>query len=115
MEFKNLWDIESAMQVLASETVDGKLWAEAVEWLMLYGPPEIKKMLLDASASATSNTFPDLKPSDYTEDGKPIYDVKELAKSLGISEEEVKEVLAKKEQEHQLEELLPEEGNKTVH
>ena len=30
MEFKELWDLDSAMQVLAHDTVDSKIWAEAV-------------------------------------------------------------------------------------
>ena len=39
MQAKDLWDLESAMKVLTHDSVDSKLWAEAVEWLILYGPP----------------------------------------------------------------------------
>jgi hypothetical protein len=70
---------------------------------------------MDASTSATTSTFPELEPTDYTEDGKPIYDVKKLAESLGTSEEEVKDILARKEQEHDLGEIFHGEGTKTVH
>lgn len=96
MEFESIWDLESAMKVLKSETVESELWAEAVEWLILYGPPEIKQMLLDASASATELSFPGLKPSHITADGEAVYDIESLAKSLGIEEDEVKKILEKK-------------------
>jgi hypothetical protein len=116
MENKKLWDVDSAMLVLGSSTVDSKTWAEAVEWLMVYGPPEVKKMLLEASSAATEGAFPKLKPTDYTPDGRPIYDVKALAETLNCSEEEVKEILRRKEEEHHLEEIFPDQdGNDTVH
>jgi hypothetical protein len=101
MEFKDLWDLKSAMQVLAHDTVDSKLWADAVEWLILYGPPEIQELLIDASKTATSSSFPELKPSHFTPEGEPCYDIGELASSLGIDEQEAQEILKKKEKEHQ--------------
>jgi hypothetical protein len=97
MEFKDLWDLESAMQVLAHDTVDSKLWADAVEWLIHNGPPEIKKILMEASAQATNSSFPELTPSHYDTNGQPCYDVAQLAKSLNISENEVKKILQQKE------------------
>jgi len=97
MEFKNLWDLASAMQVLSHDTVDSKLWAEAVEWLIQHGPPEIQKLLIEASASATTKSFPELKPSHITADGEPYYNIKELAASMGITEAEVRSILKKKE------------------
>lgn len=115
MVHKDLWDLESAMTVLSSETVDSKLWAEAVEWLIMYGPPEIQKLLLDASASAIENSFPDLKPSHYTNDGQPVYDIKGLAQSLDIKESEVREILAKKNLEHQLFPELDDDDSSTIH
>ncbi len=84
MKSKDLWDLESAMQVLAHTSVDSKLWAEAVEWLILHGPPEIRQLLIDASTSATNSSFPDLTPTHYTPDGQACYDIGELAQSLGI-------------------------------
>ena len=100
MEFKELWDLKGAMQVLENDTVDSKLWAEAVEWLMLYGPPEIQDLLLEASSTATNKSFPDLKPTHFTASGQPVYDVKALAENLGVTEDEVKKILADKERVH---------------
>lgn len=114
MKFSKLWDVDSAMQILASSTADAKLWAEAVEWLMLYGPPEIQKLLLDASNMATSKAFPELQPTHVTPDGRPVYNVKELAQTLGIREDEVKEILKRKELEHQHQRPYP-ATTRTVH
>lgn len=100
MKFKQLWDLESAMQILTYEQAEPEVWAEAVEWLILYGPPEIRKMLIQASQLATASAFPGLKPSYYTEDGEPVYSVSDLALHLNISEEEAKSILKKKELEH---------------
>ena len=96
MNFKNLWDLESALKVLQHPTVDAQLWAEAVEWLLRYGPPAIQKVLLEASQTASEIQFPELKPSYYTSDGQPIYDTAALAETLGISEENVREIIARK-------------------
>jgi len=99
MEFKDLWDLESAMKIITHETVDGKLWAEAVKWLILHGPAEIRQVLLDASSIATGTSFPELTPSHYTADGQPCYNIKDLAKSLNISESEVRQFLQQNEKE----------------
>lgn len=96
MSFKDEWDLASALKVLQHPTVDSKLWAEAVEWLLKYGPPSIRKILLEASQTATEMQFPELQPSHYTPDGEPVYDVAQLAIALGISEEEVQEIIARK-------------------
>jgi len=109
MEFKALWDLESAMKVVASETVESKLWAEAVEWLILNGPPEIKEFLLDASSSATVKSFPDLEPSYFTQDGKPCYKVQDLAKTLKIPEADVRAILHEKSREHDIDYLIEED------
>lgn len=115
MESKDLWDLESAIKVLAHDSVDSKLWAEAVEWLILYGPPEIRQLLIDASTTATNSSFPNLKPTHYTSDGQACYDIGELAKSLGIEEEEAKKILQKKEEEHQLLQFFDNDETNTVH
>ncbi len=94
---KEEWNMEMALDVLANKDVDSKTWAEAVEWLMLYGPPEIKEILGQASYTATSKEFPDLEVIGYTEDGQPLYDIKKLAETLGISMEEAGQMLANKE------------------
>jgi len=100
MESKDLWDIESAMKVLTHKTVDAKLWAEAVEWLMLYGPAEIRQLLVESSMVATKSSFPELKPSSFTFDGQPCYNLEDLAKALQMDEKEAKEILMQKEAEH---------------
>ena len=115
MEFKSLWDLDSALQVLSSPTVDSKIWAEAVEWLMLYGPKEIRSMLIEASTTATSSSFPELKPTHFTSDGQPCYDIGALAKSLGIKEEEARAILQRKEAEHQSLQFIAEDDNGNVH
>ena len=115
MEFKDLWDLESALKVLAHDSVDSKLWAEAVEWLILYGPVEIRQLLFDASTTATAGSFPQLKPIHYTSDGQACYDIGEFAKTLGIDEEEAKKILQEKEQEHHFLQLFDADKTGTVH
>ena len=86
MEFKDHWTLENALKVLQHPTIDAKLWAEAVEWLLLYGPLEIQTLLLHASGVATTQCFPELEATKYTEDGQPCYDVAAIAKTLGINQ-----------------------------
>ena len=99
-DFKREWTFESAMKVLEHPTVDSKLWAEAVEWLLLYGPPEVREMLKQASSYATTSEFPDLKPQSYTPAGEPVYSIGEIAGELGISEEKAAELIRRKEEKH---------------
>ena len=98
--FAKEWTVDAAMEILQHPTVDSKIWAEAVEWLMIYGPKEIKALLEQASGHATRENFPDLQPQRYAPDGSPCYEIADLARSLGISEEEAKIQLAEKEQKH---------------
>lgn len=105
-EFKKSWDVEMAMTVLENETVDSETWAEAVEWLLLYGPPEIQELLSQASSVATDNCFPEIKQTGYTPDGKPCYDVEDIAKSLGITKEEAQQKIAEKEKVHGVRQLF---------
>lgn len=108
-DFKKEWTLESAMKVLEHPTVDSKLWAEAVEWLLLYGPPEIREMLKQASSYATTTEFPDLKPESYTPDGEPVYSISGIAKELGISEEDAAELIRRKEEKHGVQHGLADE------
>lgn len=114
MSFKDEWDLSTALKVLQHPTVDAELWAQAVEWLLKYGPPSIQKILLDASQTATEMQFPDLEPSHYTSDGQPIYDVARLARILGISEEEVQEIIARKGMEEEPFDIFM-GASKTIH
>ena len=98
--FKKEWTLESAMAILHHPTVDSKIWAEAVEWLLLYGPDPIRDMLQQASGQATQASFPELRPQRYAPDGSPCYEIADLAQSLGISEEEARAQLAEKEEKH---------------
>ncbi len=100
MDFKKSWTEETAMEILKHPTVDSKLWAEAVEWLMLYGTPEVRDLLLNASGIATHDCFPNLKPESYTADGQPCYNISALAKSLELEEDEVRRIIAEKEKMH---------------
>jgi hypothetical protein len=97
MDFKDHWDLQTAMEVIQNKTVDSKLWAEAIEWLLLYGPPEIVSVLLQASGQATEECYPNLQTAGFSDDGIPRYNISQLAKNLGISEEGIRKILKRKE------------------
>ncbi|MBI5558696.1 MAG: hypothetical protein HY885_13775 [Deltaproteobacteria bacterium] len=99
-DFKKSWTLEMAVAVLENTNVDAKTWSEAVEWLLLYGPPHIRELLGQASHSATSACFPELKPSGYTRDGQACYEIDAIAESLGLSREEAIEKMTELEQIH---------------
>lgn len=106
MNFKEQWNLEMALQVLGSESVDSEIWAEAAKWLILFGPADIKKVLLEASTCATSNFYPHLKPVGFNEKGEPCFDVAHLAEVLGVDPEDLSRSLA---------ELEGESGNRIGH
>jgi len=87
-DFKDQWNLEMAMEVLQSQTVDGKVWSEAVKWLLLYGPPQVKDILQQASAVAFEQCFSDVQAKGFNEEGQPYYDLQELAMALGMEVEE---------------------------
>ena len=99
-DFARQWTLDSAMEILQHPTVDSAIWAEAVEWLLVFGPPEISEMLRQASGHATSQSFPELAAQRFAPDGSPCYDIADLARALGISEEEARAQLAEKEAKH---------------
>jgi hypothetical protein len=115
MEFKDHWSLENALKVLQHQSVDAKLWAEAVEWLLLYGPHEVQILLLHASGIATHQCFPELKINRYTEDGQPCYDIAGIARALGIDEEEAHRTIAEKEMAHQIRHFIEPDDIYTVH
>lgn len=105
------WTTENALRVLQHPTVDSKLWADAVEWLLMHGPQEIKELLQQASGQATTDSFPELKTTGCTPAGEPCYTITDLAKSLDISEEEAAKIIADKEGQHGIRQLFA--GNET--
>lgn len=115
MDFKDQWDVETALKILQHKTVDSKLWAEAAEWLLMYGPPEISEMLLKASGQATKHCFPELHERAYSNDGQPVYDLNEIAQSLGITKEEAREILAGKEALHKMQNFFNGSDSGTTH
>ncbi len=97
---KDSWTMENALYVLEHPTVDSEVWSEAVEWLLLYGPPHIQDILLSASGNATANCFPDMKNTHYSHEGEPCYSIKDIAEVLQIEEDEARRIIAEKEKAH---------------
>lgn len=112
--FKQEWNLETALEILQHPTVDSQIWAEAVEWLLIYGPPEIKELLTQASGHAAAASFPELEPLGYDRDGNPCYSLSQLAEALGISEEEAAATLAEKEEKHGMRHTLEGEDISTL-
>lgn len=112
--FKKEWTVQAAMEILQHPTVDSKIWAEAVEWLLLYGPFEIKSLLQESAGHAAREEFPDLQADSFTEDGEPCYKIADLAEALGVSEEEVVRMIAAKEQRHEIRQLFGRQETKKV-
>ncbi len=108
MNLKEEWDLESAMKVLQHPTVDAKLWSGAVEWLILYGPEEIREILLNSSGMATHECFPDLQAKGYAPDGQPCYSVADMATALHVSEDEARKMLQDKEKHHKIHHFIDE-------
>jgi hypothetical protein len=104
-----------ALEVLQSETVDSQVWSEAVKWLLLFGPPEIREMIEQASSQATSSFFPELTPVGYGEEGQPMYDIGELARSLGMDEEEALTRMRELEAESGVRSIYVASGAENIH
>lgn len=88
VEIDNHWDVDMALAVMQDPHAEAKTWADAVRWLLLNGPPTLQDLIRQAASAAFSTQFPELKPQGYTASGEPVYDLKALAKTLGISETE---------------------------
>jgi len=99
-EFETSWTLENAMHVVRHPTVDARIWAEAVEWLLLYGPEEIQEILRSASLYAAGVHFPDLKPAGCTPAGDLCYSLAEIASALRIDSDQALLLLKEKEQSH---------------
>jgi len=99
MSFKEEWDLEMALEVLKSKTVESRTWSDAAKWILLYGPPELQEVMRQASSIATNSCFPELEPEHYTESGEPCYDIEKLAEALGVTPQEALERMAEMEDE----------------
>ncbi|OQX16454.1 MAG: hypothetical protein BWK76_11550 [Desulfobulbaceae bacterium A2] len=100
---KDNFTLDAALTVLRHPTVDAQLWTEAVEWLLLYGPPQVRELLLNASQDATSTQFPQLTPAGITSEGEPCYRLDELARTLEQDEDDIRALLQRKtEQQGQI-------------
>ena len=93
-DFKEQWDLEMAMEVLGNQDVDGQTWSDAVKWLLLYGPSQIKEIIGNAASFAFSEYFPQVEAKGYGDDGQPFYDLKDIAVALGVEEDQVAAKLA---------------------
>ncbi len=111
---KDDWDIESAMTVIMSRTVDSRTWAEAVEWLMLHGPQWAKDTIEAASMTATCDCFPEVKPSGMNQDGEICYNIRDLARALGMKEDEVGEKINQLQAESERQLIFDENETKMV-
>lgn len=109
MDFKSQWDVPMAMQVLQDPHAESDLWSEAVKWLLLYGPPEVRELLAQSSGFATSECFPGLRPEGFNAQGEPCYSLDDLADSLGMTVGEAAEKLVDMETEQEVQLLFGEE------
>ncbi len=96
---KDNFTLDAALAVLRHPTVDAQLWTEAVEWLLLYGPPPVRELLLNASQDATSTQFPQLTPVGITSEGEPCYRLDELARTLEQDEDDIRALLQRKSEQ----------------
>lgn len=85
-DFRAEWNLEMALAVLGSETVEAGPWGEAVKWLLLYGPPELREILAAASSLSFSHCFPEVRVQGHSASGQPYYALADLAATLGIPE-----------------------------
>ena len=116
MDFKDHWSLDTALKVVQNQTVDSQLWAEAVEWLLLYGPPEIVSILLKASGYATQHCLPELqiagqappKTSDQASFADP-------AQPMAFSEKDLKKIIEEREDKHQTGTVIAGNWSKTIH
>lgn len=113
-QFKDQWNLEMALEVLQSQTVDSKVWADAAKWLMLYGPPEIQEIIGQASNMATHAHFPNIVPKSFNGDGQPCYDIRDIAKALDVSEEEALAELARIEDEDGIQILVENKQSRKI-
>ena len=103
--FKDQWNLEMALEVLKNRTVDNKTWSDAAKWVLLYGPPELQKIMQKASSIATNSCFPRLAPERFTEAGDPCYNVERVAEALGVTRQDALEKMAEMEYDQGIQHL----------
>ena len=106
LTFKEQWNLEMALDVLKSQSVESATWSEAAKWIMLYGPPKLQEVMRQASNVAIKSCFPELEPERYTESGDPCYNIEKIAEALGITREEAMEKMAEMENEQGIQHLF---------
>jgi len=92
-DFRQQWNVEMALQVLSSETVEPEPWAEAVKWLLLYGPPEVREILTTAAGVSFDQCFPKVRAMGHNDSGQPYYSLADLAEALGVPVEKASQRL----------------------
>jgi hypothetical protein len=106
LTFKEQWNLEMALEVLKSQSVESATWSEAAKWIMLYGPPKLQEVMRQASNIAIKSCFPKLQAERYTGAGDPCYDIEKIAEALGITRQEALEKMAEIEYEHGIQHLF---------
>jgi len=109
------WNLKDAMAVILNPTVDSRTWAEAVEWMMLYGPPGAREAIEMASISATCNCLPEIKPDGINREGELCYNIAGLARAMGMSEDEVGEKLNRLQAEKNRQFIFAKDETGSVH
>ncbi len=117
MDFKDQWDVDTALKIVRNKGVDSELWAEAVEWLLLYGPPEVVSILLQASEHATEKVYPELTKDNENDaaSDRAAFDVTRLAKSLGVDMHDIRKSGAKKDSADRVIDFSDDDTSPTVH
>jgi hypothetical protein len=94
ISFKEQWNLEMALDILKSKSVDSKTWSDAAKWILLYGPPDLQDVMKQASSVAMNSCFPELEPERYTVSGEPCYDIGKIAEALGVTKREALQKMA---------------------
>jgi hypothetical protein len=105
VSFKEQWNLDMALDVLKSKSIDSKTWADAAKWILLYGPSALQHIMQEASGLAISSCYPQLEAERYTESGEPCYAIEKIAEILGMSKRETLQKMAELESEHDIRNL----------
>lgn len=84
MEFKDLYH---AINVFLNSKHRSSENVEAFAYILDNAPPDLQKIIMDGF----KRMFPDLKPQYCDGNGEVYYEISQLAKAFGVSEEEIRE------------------------